>query len=218
MLDTVGAGGVEQQPRDVGPGVVSRGIGGVLRHADHAEIDIGIQNAFLIRWKLLGQRTAVRPIDHRMAAAGMQERMFLRGVAELVDHGLGDHCAGAEHEARALDGVNLARGVVDFPAQRMRERVVQREARPGADVNLLVLGVHRVFRQRLQMLPAAQRAEPADVGAIMDGEIAAVAFAEHGALGMGRPELAALGDGLAIGTDQPLRVYRGCRRRVRICR
>src|SRR6202034_4463596 len=62
----------------------------------------------------------------------------------------------------------------------------------------------RVFRERLQMLPAAQCTEPADVGAIMDGEIAAVALAEHGALGMGRPELAAFGDGLAIGTDQPL--------------
>ena len=72
-------------------------------------------------------------------------------------------------------------------------------------MNLLVLGVHRVFRQRLQMLPAAQRADPADIGAIMDGEVAAVAFAEHGAFGMGRPQLAALGDGLAVGTDQPLR-------------
>ena len=76
MLDAVGARGVEQQPRDVGPRIVPGGIGGVLRHPDHAEIDIGIQNAFLIGRKFLGQRTAVRPVDHRMAAAGMQERMF----------------------------------------------------------------------------------------------------------------------------------------------
>ena len=39
----------------------------------------------------------------------------------------------------------------------------------------------------------------------MDGEVAAVAFAEYGALGMCRPQLAALGDGLAVGADQPLR-------------
>ena len=72
-------------------------------------------------------------------------------------------------------------------------------------MHLFVLGIHGVFRQRLQMLPAAQRAEPPDVGAIMDREVAAVAFAEHRALGMGRPQLAALGDGLAVGADQPLR-------------
>src|SRR3982074_694711 len=54
------------------------------------------------------------------------------------------------------------------------------------------------------MLPAAQGTEPSDVRAIMDGEVAAVALAEHGAFGMGRPQFAALGDGLAIGTDQPL--------------
>ena len=42
------------------------------------------------------------------------------------------------------------------------------------------------------------------VGAIMHGEIAAVALAEHGALGMGRPQLAALRDGFPVGTDQPL--------------
>ena len=54
------------------------------------------------------------------------------------------------------------------------------------------------------MLPAAQCTQPSHVGAIMDGEVAAVAFAEHGAFGVGRPQLAALGDGLAVGTDQPL--------------
>ena len=88
---------------------------------------------------------------------------------------------------------------------RRRKGIIKREARPRRDVDLLVLGVHGVFRQRLQVLPAAQRAEPPDVGAIVHREIAAVAFAEHGAFGMGRPQLSALGDGLAVGTDQPLR-------------
>ena len=180
-------------------------IGGVLRHPDHAEIDIGIQNAFLVGREFLGQRTAVRPVDHRVAAAGMQEGVLFGGVAELVDHRLRDDRAGAEEEAGAFDRIDLAGGVVDLMAERMRERIVQRKTRPGADMHLLVLGVHRVFRQRLQVLPAAQRAEPADVGAIMDREIAAVAFAEHGALGMGRPQFPALGDGFAVGADQPLR-------------
>jgi len=64
------------------------------------------------------------------------------------------------------------------------------------------------------MFPAAQRAQSPDVGAVMDGEIAAVALAEHGTLGMGRPQLAALGDGFAIGADQPLRRRRAPRDRA----
>ena len=40
--------------------------------------------------------------------------------------------------------------------------------------------------------------------AVMDGQVAAIALAEHGAFGMGRPQLATLCDGLAIRTDQPL--------------
>src|ERR1700710_1720616 len=107
------------------------GVGGVFRHADHAEIDIGVENAFLIGWQFFGERTSVPPRGGRGAAADMQERVFLRGVAELIDHGLRDYGAGAEKKAGAFDRVNLARGVVYFPAQRMRERVVEREARPS---------------------------------------------------------------------------------------
>src|SRR5258708_16768109 len=87
----------------------------------------------------------------------------------------------------------------------MGEWIVQREARPGADMNLLVLGVHRVFGERLKMLPAAQRAQSPDVGAVVDGKIAAVALAEHRALGMRRAQLAAPGDGFALGAAYPLR-------------
>src|SRR5260370_4311927 len=139
-----------------------------------------------------------------MAAGFVQERMFFRAVAEFIDHGLRDHRAGDKEEAGALDGVDLARGVVDFEAERMRERVVERKTRPSADVNLLVLSIHRVFRQRLQMLPAAQGAEPSNVGAIMDGEVAAVALADNGAFSMGRPQFSAFRDVLAVGPDKPL--------------
>ena len=71
-------------------------------------------------------------------------------------------------------------------------------------MNLLVLRVHRIFRQRLKMLPAAQRADAPDVER-MDGEIAAIAFAEHGPLRVGRLELAALEGRLAVRADAPLR-------------
>src|SRR5262245_53783481 len=72
-------------------------------------------------------------------------------------------------------------------------------------MNLLVLRIHRVLRQRLQMFPAAERAQPPDIGPVMYGKVAAVAFAIDGSLGMRRTQLAAPGDGLAVRADQPLR-------------
>src|SRR5438445_168571 len=67
------------------------------------------------------------------------------------------------------------------------------------------------------MLPAAQCTESSHVGAIMDGKVAAVALAEHGAFGMGRPQLAALRDGLAVGTGQsPVRSLQRCRAALRV--
>lgn len=70
---------------------------------------------------------------------------------------------------------------------------------------MLVLRVHCVFRQRLQMFPAAQRTEAADIRTIMDREIAAVALAIDGSFGMGRTQLAPRRDGFPVRADQPLR-------------
>src|SRR5206468_11544234 len=63
---------------------------------------------------------------------------------------------------------------------------------------------HRVLRQRLKMLPAAQRAEPTELRDGMHGKIAAIALTEGRPLGMRRPQLTALGNGLSIGGNQPL--------------
>ena len=46
-------------------------------------------------------------------------------------------------------------------------------------MDLLVLGVYGVFGEWLQMLPAAKRGEPPDVGSFMHRNVATVAFAEH---------------------------------------
>src|SRR4029077_19561981 len=54
-----------------------------------------------------------------------------------------------------------------------------------------------------QMLPAAQRAEPADCN-VVHRKVAAVALAEHSTLGVGRLELAPLGNSLAVWPDDPL--------------
>ena len=48
-----------------------------------------------------------------------------------------------------------------------------------AAMDLLVLGVYGVFGEWLQMLPAAKRGEPPDVGSFMHRNVATVAFAEH---------------------------------------
>ncbi len=204
MLDTASGLVVEQQPRHVRTRIVPRRIGGVLGDANRAEIDVGVENAFLVRRELLGERTAVGPVDRGKAAAGMQQRMLVGPVADFLHHRLRHRRARRQHEAGALHRVHPGRGVVDLRAQGEGERVIQRETWPRRHMHLLVLGVHGVFRQRLQMLPATQRTKPPDAGAIMDSKIAAVAFAIDGAFGVGRPQLAPPGDGLAIGAEQPL--------------
>jgi len=69
--------------------------------------------------------------------------------------------------------------IICFPPERKGERLVHREARPRSDMDLLVLGVYGVFGEWLQMLPAAKRGEPPDVGSFMHRNVATVAFAEH---------------------------------------
>jgi hypothetical protein len=133
----------------------------------------------------------------------VQKLMLVGRIAQLVDHRLRDHGARRNHETRALDRIDFARRIVDLGAERVRERIVERKARPGGDVHLLILRIHGVFGERLQMLPAAQGAEPADVQRV-HREMRAVAFAEHRALGMRRLELATLGDGFAVRADDPL--------------
>ncbi|GCC48327.1 hypothetical protein chiPu_0032227, partial [Chiloscyllium punctatum] len=116
MLDALRGLPVQQQARDVGPRIVPGRIGGVLGDPDRAEIDVGEQQPFLIGRQLLGDRTAVGPIDRGMSAADMQQRVLVVAVAHFVDHGLRDSGAGRQHEARALDRIDARGRVVDLPA------------------------------------------------------------------------------------------------------
>ncbi|MCP1780545.1 hypothetical protein J2R91_007057 [Bradyrhizobium japonicum] len=82
-------------------------------------------------------------------------------IDELCDrpdkNALGDEHALAgcgDHRQRVDDaGIGLVLEQADI-AERRREGIVEREARPSRNMHLLVLGVHRVFRQWLEMLPA----------------------------------------------------------------
>jgi len=70
-------------------------------------------------------------------------------------------------------------------------------------VNLLVLRIHGVLAQGLQMLPAAQHSDVADCR-LHHGQVGAVTFSKHGAFNMGGFELAAGFDHTAFVVDQPL--------------
>jgi hypothetical protein len=95
--------------------------------------------------------------------------------------------------------------IIDLRAKGRRERIIKREARPRRNVNLLGLRIHGVFRQRLQMLPTAQRSQPSDVRAVVHGKVAAVAFAVDGAFSVGWPKFAAFGDSLTVRANLSVR-------------
>ena len=138
-------------------------------------------------------------------AAARQQQLLLHGVvaAQQLHHLLRHGRAGREHEALALDRVDAAGGIVHLRPERIGAAAIERKARPRGDVHLLVLRIHRVLRQGLQVLPAAQRADAAERGGV-HAQVAAVAFAEHRALHMRGLELAALRHRLALGIDDPL--------------
>ena len=99
-------------------------------------------------------------------------------------------------EASAFERVDLTRGEIHLMPQRIGSAAIQRERRPGCDMDLLVHRVHRVLRQRLDVLGAAERAQPSDAG-VDHLKIGAVALSEQGALDVGGLELAALEDDFA---------------------
>ena len=149
---------IEQQSNDVGAGVMPRRVSRVLRYADRGEIDGGIDNPFAGFRQLLRERTAVRPVDYGMSAALMDQVALVLRVAHLLDHLPGDNGARRQDETGSFDRIDLADGIVGFPAKRVRKGLVHGEARPRSHMYLLVLGIHGVFGQRLKVLPATQRA------------------------------------------------------------
>src|SRR5260370_10359838 len=59
---------IEQQPNDVGAGVMPRRVSRVLRYSDRGENDGGLDDPFAGFMQLLRNRTAVRPVESGMAA------------------------------------------------------------------------------------------------------------------------------------------------------
>ena len=134
------------------------GVSRILRNANRGEIDSGVDDPLAGFRQLLRERTTVRPVDYGMSAALMDEIALVLGVTHLLDHFLGDDGARCQDEAGSFDRIHLADGIVGFPAERVRKRLVHGKTRPRSHVHLLVLGIHGVFGQGLKMLPATQRA------------------------------------------------------------
>src|SRR5258706_16121160 len=62
---------IEQQPNDVGAGVMPRRVSPVLRYTARGEIDGGIDDPFAGFRQLLRQRNAARPVDYGLAPPPM---------------------------------------------------------------------------------------------------------------------------------------------------
>src|SRR5258708_10315799 len=84
---------IEQQPNDVGAGVMPRRVSRVLRYADRGEIGGGIDDPFAGFRQLLRERTAVRPVDYGIAAALLGQGWPCLRVAHLSDPLPRDHRA-----------------------------------------------------------------------------------------------------------------------------
>ncbi len=178
-------------------------VGRRLGQRDHAQVNVGQHQAFFMLTQHIAQRCAIRAVDAREAAARQQQLALQVVGAQHLMHRLGHGGTGGDHEAAALCRIDLAGRVVHFRAQRMGRAPVEREAGPGGDVDLLVLCVHRVLAQGLQMLPAAQHAHVAD-GGLHHRQVGAVALAKHRTLHMGGLEFATGLHHPALVVDQQL--------------
>ncbi|MNH12618.1 hypothetical protein D3C79_721640 [compost metagenome] len=90
-----------------------------------------------------------------MTASSLKQGVLGLIGAEQFDHFLGNEGARCQHKALAFHGIDARSGDVDFWAERLMGVAVDAEARPGGQVNFFALGVKRVLRQGLEVLPAA---------------------------------------------------------------
>jgi hypothetical protein len=192
------------QPEDVRPRVVPDRIRRGLRDRDECEVQVREQQSLHDLGQWCSQLGALRAVDPGMTAAQGKELLLGLGVAEHLVRGLADKPRRREHEGLSLHRVDPADRGGDVRAERGGDPVVDRETRPGADVDLLVEAVHRVLRQRLHVLPAVEPTQPAEAR-VVHLDVTAVALAENAALDVRRLQLAPHGDDPAGVVDECLR-------------
>lgn len=203
-------GVVDDQAQQVGPRVVSHWIRQRLRPVDQVQVDVAVHQAVQIRIRVLGELAPVGAKDPGRAATGAtdRERCPRRGVAlgVLLHAGLGDHLVADEDEGAAFEGVHAAgRDFVGLGAHGPGF-VAQSVAvvGPGGDVDLFVLRVGVVLEQGLEVLPAVEHADFAQLGVGHRLQGVARRVAEHGALEVRRLDFAPVEEHVALVVDQDL--------------
>ena len=79
---------IDHQADHVAAGVVAGRIVGRLRDRDHRQIDVRVENAFLILWQVLDQRLAIGSKNHRVSTAGLSAVGIEQGVFSGVSHSM----------------------------------------------------------------------------------------------------------------------------------
>lgn len=203
-------GVVDDQAQQIGPRVVSHRIRQRLCAADQVQVDVAVHQAVQVRIRVLGKLAAVGPKDPGRAATGAtdRERCPSGGVAlgVLLHAGLADHLVADEDEGAAFEGVHATgRDFVGLGAHGpglVAHGVAV--VGPGRDVHLFVLRVRVVFEQGLEVLPAIEHADLAQLGVGHRLQGVARRVAEHGPLEVRRLDLAPVEDHVALVVDQDL--------------
>src|SRR5271155_2908956 len=97
--------GIDQERQHIWPCVVTNWVGGGFCFQNHAQIEIGVQNALLAFRQRLRKRSAAWPEDAREATTNRDQGLLVLGVAESVLCRLTVDLCGAKHEARPLDRI-----------------------------------------------------------------------------------------------------------------
>src|SRR5258705_10507824 len=77
---------IEQQPNDVGAGVMPRRVSRVLRCADRGEIDGGINDPFAGFRQLIRERTAVMPVYYGMSTPPLCQDAIFFYCSHILTH------------------------------------------------------------------------------------------------------------------------------------
>ena len=96
------------------------GVRGCFRFQNHAQIEVGVQNALLAFRQRLRKRSAPWPEDAREATADRNQGFLFLRIAKSLLCGLAVDLRGAKYETRSLDGVGTGNGLAGLDADLRR--------------------------------------------------------------------------------------------------
>ena len=96
---------------------------------------------FLMFAKRLGKLPAVRPVDHRVAAAYLERCGGLDASCHGFEHCFVNDRTGCKHKALTFDSVGLTGGVVDLVPKCVDDTLIETKTWPRREMNLLPLRI-----------------------------------------------------------------------------